>query len=131
MKTYVLMGDPTPLMRARLSGKRVYDPQKNLKMKATIDLASQHDNASLLEGPLHLDVTFFMPVAKSMSEKRKQMLYGQYHTFKSDLDNCIKYIGDICNGLIYYDDCSIAKITAKKIYDAHSRTEFTITCLNN
>lgn len=129
VKVYVIKGDPTPLMRARVSGKRIYDPQKNLKLIAGIDLASQHNNDTLLEGPLHLDVTFFMAPSKSVSLKRRNALQGQYHIFKPDTDNLIKYIGDLCNGLIYHDDCSIAKITAKKVYDLNARTEFTITCL--
>lgn len=129
MKVYVIKGDPTPLMRAGRNGKRTFDPQKNLKIMAGIDLVSQHNNEPLLEGPLHLDVTFFMAPPKSISIKRKALLCGQPHIFKCDLDNLIKFIGDVCNGIIYYDDCAIAKITAKKIYDEIPRTEFKIICM--
>jgi Holliday junction resolvase RusA-like endonuclease len=90
-KVYIIKGDPTPLMRARISGKRMYDPQKNLKLIASIDIVSQHDDAPLMEGPLHLDITFFMEPAKSISLKRRNALYGQTHIFKPDLDNLIKF----------------------------------------
>ncbi len=129
MKTYIIKGDPTPLMRAGRNGKRTFDPQKNLKLIAGIDITSQHNDAPLLEGDLHLDVTFFMEAPKSISAKRRKDLFGKYYVFKPDLDNLIKFLGDVCNGILYYDDCIIAKITAKKIYDETPRTEFTLTCM--
>ncbi len=129
MKTYVIKGDPTPLMRAGRNGKRTFDPQKSLKLIAGIDLTSQHNNAPFLEGPLHLDVTFFMEAPKSISLKRRTALYGQIYIFKPDLDNLIKFLCDVGNGILYYDDCAIAKISARKIYDEIPRTEFTLTCM--
>jgi Holliday junction resolvase RusA-like endonuclease len=126
MKIYIIPGDPTPLARPRLSHRKVYDSQKNIKLCASITLQQQVNNAPLLEGPLHLDVTFFMGIPKSISAKRRIALLTQPHIFKPDTDNLIKYICDICSGLLYYDDCIIATITAKKIYSDEPRTEFTL-----
>lgn len=127
MKVYVIPGDPIPLARPRFSNyRRVYDSQKNIKLTASIHVVSQHDDEPLLEGPLHLDITFYMPVPTSISAKRRALLYGKTHIFRPDLTNCIKFYEDICSGVLYYDDCTIAKITARKIYDEHPRTEFSL-----
>ena len=126
MKIFIIPGDPTPLARPRLSAKKIYDSQKNLKLVASLNLAQQYNNQPFLEGPLHLDVTFYMKTPLSISAKRRESLYGTHHVFKSDLDNLIKYVADICSNVLYHDDCIIAAITAKKIYDEKPRTEFTL-----
>ena len=128
-QVYIIAGDPTPLARPRLGKRKVYDPQKNLKTVASIHVANQHDGRPFLEGPLHLDVTFFMKAPESISLKRREALYGCEHIFKPDTDNLVKFISDICIGIIFYDDCSISRITARKVYDSVPRTEFVITRL--
>jgi Holliday junction resolvase RusA-like endonuclease len=66
-----------------------------------------------------------MPVAKSR-EKFKDSLMGTYHFYTPDTSNMVKYVEDVANGILYKDDCSIAKVIATKIY-GEPRTEFTIT----
>ena len=119
-KIYVLNGDPVPLARGRFSDKtkRIYDSQKTLKLLNGIALRSQHDDQPMYTGPLHLIVTFFIGIPKNS----KRLYY--HHTFKPDLDNLIKWICDISNSVLYHDDCTIAKITATKLYDTNARTEF-------
>ena len=129
MKVYVIKGDPIPLARARHVRNRIYDPQKTIKAIAAIDLASQHDKLPLLSGPLHLDAIFYMKAPESISAKRRALLYEQPHIYKPDLDNLIKFLCDISSGVIYHDDCIIASITTKKIYDENSRTEFHFTSI--
>jgi len=126
MKVFVIAGDPTPLARPRFSHKRVYDSQKNIKIVASISIKQQQGDAPLLDGALHLDVTFYMKAPVSISAKRRQLLYGTNHLFKPDLDNLIKYICDICNNVTYEDDSIISSISAHKIYDENPRTEFTL-----
>lgn len=128
-KIYIIKGDPTPLARPRMGQKRVYDPQKNLKLVASIEINLQHADAPMLEGPLHLDVIFYMKAPEGISIKRREAMHGLSHIFRPDTDNLVKFIGDVCSGIIFHDDCSIAKITAQKKYDAYPRTEFTITCM--
>jgi len=129
MKTYIIKGDPIPLARVRHVRNRIYDPQKELKAIATIDLERQHDQAPLLLGPLHLNVIFYMKPPESCSAKKRAALFNQPHIFKPDLDNLIKFICDISSGVIYHDDCAIFSITSKKIYDSNSRTEFSFTSI--
>lgn len=91
MKTYIIKGDPTPLARPRMGQKRMYDSQKNIKLIASIDIASQHNNAPLIEGPIQIDITFYMKTPESISAKRRLALHGQPHIFKPDLDNLVKF----------------------------------------
>jgi len=127
MKVYVIPGNPIPLARARLGRlNRVYDPQKNQKLMTQITLDGQHNGAELLTGPLHINITFFMPIPKSTSYKQSLKLQGVAHKIKPDLDNLCKFVLDVCsNRLLYHDDCIISRITANKIYDITPRTEFT------
>ncbi len=89
-------------------------------------IVSQHNNQPLLDGPLHLDVTFYMPIPKMRVKKIKK---GQPHLSRPDLDNLIKFVADICLNIIYKDDAIISSIHAKKIYENNARTEFKFTKL--
>lgn len=120
---YIILGNPIPLARARLTRDRVFDPQKQLKLITGINLRTQHDERPLYHGPLHLDVVFFMP--RAISNKAK----SSYHSYKPDLDNLVKWICDISTTILFDDDCIISKITASKVYDKNPRTEFTLVSL--
>ena len=124
---YVLEGDPVALARGRHVGRRVYDSQKNEKLVLGITLRNQHGDRPLYDGPLLLDVTFFMPIAKSR-EKHRAHLMDSCHFYTPDLSNLIKFVEDLSANILYHDDCLIAKIIAKKIY-GEPRTEFTLTKL--
>lgn len=127
-KKYIIQGDPVPLARPRFSprSKAIFDPQKSQKLFAQISLEQQHDNEPLFEGPVHIDMIFYMPAPKVISVKRKELLVGKYHIFTPDTDNCIKYVCDICVPIIMGNDCIVASINAVKLYDMIPRTEFTI-----
>ena len=85
-----------------------------------------HQPDLLLSGKaLLLDVTFGMEIPKS-HQKRKDQLLNTAHIFKPDLSNLIKYIEDVCTGILYADDCLISNIIARKIYVNVAHTMFTI-----
>jgi Holliday junction resolvase RusA-like endonuclease len=90
-----------------------------------LQLRQQQGNDEFLEGPLLLQATFFMAPPSSISIKRKKLMSGNYHSIRPDLDNLIKWICDISNGIIFQDDALVCEIAAKKIYDLRARTEFT------
>ena len=130
---YKIYGKPIPLKRPRTSflKKIVYDPQKDEKEDAITQLRLQHKNLPILDGPLNLNVTFFMPPPPSMSYKKKCFLYDLPHFKKPDLSNLIKYLEDVAQGIIFSDDSRITSISAKKIYAETARTEFQITRTGN
>ena len=63
-KTYVLLGNPVPLARARHANGRVYDSQKQQKFCAGILISRQHDNEPQFEGPIELEATFYFTWTK-------------------------------------------------------------------
>jgi len=126
MKVYILPGDPIPLARARVGKRSVWDSQKQLKLVAGIALLNQHGNLPQFSNSLHLDVTFYIGFPIRMGKKARDKKNGTYHVYKPDVSNLLKFIEDICTGVLYRDDSLIAVVTAKKIYDEIPRTEFTI-----
>lgn len=122
-------GEPVPLSRPRanFTEKRFYNSQRNCMTSSSIHLQSQHNTMKLYEGPLHLDITFYFPYPKNFPKSKREGI--NYKTTRCDLDNLIKFICDIGNNILWEDDAIIASISAKKVYDVRSRTEFTITSL--
>jgi len=124
MKQYLLKGDPIALARPRLHLKRVFDCQRNLKINTRIDLDRQHEGLPFFTGPIHIDVVFVIKIPDKIAVKERQHRLGRPHTFRPDLDNLIKYILDVCAGIIYKEDSIVSSITAKKIYGTEAYTQF-------
>lgn len=127
---FILDGPPIPLQRARCGRQqKVYDSQKNHKLVAGINLKNQFEQQDLLEGILKLDAIFYMPIPQKCAKKYYGTFDKNLHYKKPDLDNLIKFICDVANGIVYTDDSRIAIIQTEKRYDHNPRTEFTITLL--
>jgi Holliday junction resolvase RusA-like endonuclease len=133
--TYVISGEPVPLARPRIGGpgRFVYDSQKHTKHVIINDLRRQHGDRPLYSGPCHLEAIYYMRIPKTSIKKRDEMV-GTYHIFKPDADNLCKFTLDVASMrtindefVLLKDDCIIASISVKKIYDLIPRTEFTIT----
>lgn len=103
-----------------------YDEQKDIKADARLQLLIQKDKIKTIYGPITLDITFFMQIPESYSEKRKNALVGTLHSKRPDLSNLIKYVEDVAQGILFFDDSCITNIIATKIYDRTARTEFMI-----
>ena len=132
MRIYVIPGNPVSLKRPRFSPQtnRMYNSQRNHMLVTSIGLQSQHNNDPLFEGPLHMDVIFFMPIPSKTTKKSLDSLILKHDPTRPDLDNLIKMVADIGNGILYKDDALIASISAKKVYDINPRTEFSIQSIN-
>jgi len=124
--TYVLIGDPTPLARARMGKGRCWDSQKKTKLVHGITLKAQHGQRPAYSGPLSVSMTFFCPIPPSRERKIKP---GCPHAVKPDLDNLIKYICDVAQDILFENDSRVAQLLCKKVYSRQPRTEFTITVL--
>lgn len=129
MRVYVIPNNPISLKRPRYSSitKKMYNSQRGEMLVMSIGLQSQHDDEPLFEGPLHMDIVFYMPIPQSKSKKEQEALQGQYHISRCDLDNMIKFYCDLGNSVLYHDDSQIVSISAKKIYDKVPRVEFSIS----
>jgi len=128
-KHYIIEGNPIALARCRYARGHIYDTQKNLKLVWGITIANQHNDEPMFEGPIWMNVIFYMPIAKRCSGKLRADTIGNWHIFRPDLSNCVKLLEDCCINVLYKDDCIIAKETVEKRYDDGNgtRTEFTIS----
>lgn len=108
---------------------RVYSTQSHLK-HAILQTFKQNDDYSCLEcleEPIELKMTFHMPVPKSTPKKFLKTICGSPHHVRCDLDNMIKFYGDVFIGVLWIDDALIWKIDARKVYTLHEpRTEIEI-----
>ena len=127
---YILHGNPIPLARARVAGRKVYDSQKERKIVEMVEIEHQHDDQPQLQGPLHLDITFYMRLPQKFSRTKTSYLIDTYHYRRPDISNLIKWVEDIATGIIYKDDAQISSISSRKIYNPKPCTVFTLTPLN-
>lgn len=83
--------------------------------KAAVALAAQqaHGDAGPLEGPLRLELLFIMPRPGYLCWKTKAMP-RQWHVAKPDADNLAKSVKDALTGVLWRDDCQIARLVVGK-----------------
>jgi len=124
---YIIDGAPIPLARPRFGNGRTYDTQASQKNDCRANLVACRGRAEPLNGPIHMDVVFYMPIPKSLSSVKQKNLDQKPHHVKPDLSNLIKFIEDCANEICFGDDATISSITARKIYDDFPRTELTLT----
>ena len=136
-------GPPIPLKRPRVTKSHTYDPQAEIKEDIYWMIKSQLPHAcvptgdqfysdsqfSLFRGPVALAFTFFMPIPKSTSKKKKQELLNEIplHIKKPDLDNLIKFYCDVSTVALFYDDSQVYNINAIKLYSDEPRTIIKVT----
>ena len=136
MLNITIPGKPIAKTRPRFArrGKHVvtYNDQETEEGKVYL-LVREQVKRPPLKGPIDLWVKFFMPIPKSTSKKnREAMEYGLIrHTKRPDLDNLIKFIKDIFNGLVWKDDSQVCHIEAVKRYGKEPRTEVRIFADND
>ncbi len=124
---YVIQGDPIPLSRARIGhgSRHMFDAQKDAKRIFAIHIQRQQEEELIDTGPIHLDVVFYMKMPKIKTRNKPNKRF-QYHFYKPDLSNLLKFIEDVSNKILFNDDCQIAFITARKVYHEQPRTEFRV-----
>ncbi len=122
---YIIEGDPIPLARARHGRGKTWDSQKKEKLYIQLLLERIHGNRPLYQGPLYLEMFFYMEIPKTSSQRALTM-ENTWHYFRPDASNLLKFIEDVATGILYKDDCLISSITCHKKYSQKPRTEFTI-----
>lgn len=121
---FVIEGNPIALARPRLNESRFYDAQKHQKVSVGINLKRDYPHDYLLSTALHLDATFYMNIPRTTRHKP-----NNYHVYKPDLSNLLKWIEDCLTGVIISDDCIIASTSCHKIYSKQPKTIITLTLL--
>ena len=117
--TFTVPGAPVPKARARIV--TAAEPTPQLRPRDTRRRSPRRHSKpwgagrpSRLADGWMADLTFDIPIPKSWTRKRKELMAEEGHTQKPDLDNYVKTILDACNGVVYEDDSQITCITAMK-----------------
>lgn len=134
----VIHGKPIAKKRPRFArrGKFVvtYNDQQTEEGRALLSIREQMDNKTITAKPLVMRARFVFPRPKSHfgSGKNQDRLKESapiHHIVKPDVDNCLKFIMDICTGEVWQDDTQVFSIYAEKRYcgaNEQPRTEITL-----
>lgn len=106
-----------------------YTPERTVNYESRLALAAQQAMAgrALLDGPLEVHVSAFMPVAESKPKKwRAAALAGEIRpTKKPDWDNFGKIL-DALNLVVWVDDSQIVDGRVQKFYSDQPRMEIIV-----
>lgn len=127
----IIEGEPVAKGRPRFSVRggyiRTFTPEKTKNFEEIVGTIARLKIKKPFpkETPLRLQIKFYMPIPKSLSQKKQDALQGAWYLKKPDLDNLIKIV-DGLNCIAWEDDCQVCKIDAWKLYDKKPRTEIWI-----
>lgn len=114
--TLYIDGEPKPQPRvkaySRCGAVGVYTPDTAREWKEYIvaACAAKGITALRLDGPLWLDIAFYLPRPKSRKKEK-------YVATKPDLDNLAKAVMDaLSDAEVWRDDALVVQLTASKIY---------------
>lgn len=117
-------GKPVAKKRPRFArrGKFVmaYNDQQTEEGRFLLELKQQWSGHPI-DGPLDIEVWFFMPRPKCHfgTGKNAGILKDsapKYHTKKADIDNLLKFVFDCFNGVVWNDDTQVVGCNAVKTY---------------
>src|SRR3972149_3053602 len=98
----VAQGRPRFFRRGNFVG--TYDPGKSRDWKRTVAaqvLTALGGQSAIHEGPLALELYFYLPRPKSLSKKVR------HHVKKPDIDNLAKGAKDAMKGILYRDNSQV------------------------
>jgi len=114
---------PVPASRPRVTRWGTYYGKKYKQFKLEMgvllidsDKKNSVNPVTWLDGLISADMTFFVPMAKSWSNKKKSSKNRQFCDNNSDLDNYEKAILDSLNGIYFHDDKQIVQQSSQKIW---------------
>jgi Holliday junction resolvase RusA-like endonuclease len=122
-KEYRINIVPIAWQRALRNGNRSYDAHTKDKVSFGLYLAQQHNDEPFYDKPIHLDVTFYMPIPKLLKDKPNSL----YSVTTPSLDDLYKFFIDAIKDILISNVQVICSLTMKKVYDKEPRTELVIT----
>lgn len=146
----ILNIEPKPQTRPRFSKFGTYeDPKMKAWRRQCSQLIEQEYDGQFYDGPISVDVTFYMKaplnVSKKPTPKARAKTWDIFHRFmdeklwhamRPDIDNLVKALFDsISNagynkvdkkGIVWTDDSIVCELKAQKRYSSNPRIEFEI-----
>ena len=122
-KAYRIDIVPIACARVMRNANRSYDALTRDKVSFGLYLAQQHNDEPFFDKPVHLDVTFYMPIPKQLKERSDSV----YHFAVPFIDNLWRFFIDAIKDIVISDERVICSFSAKKVYDKEPRTELIIT----
>ena len=113
MINFFVFGDPVPQGRPRFTTKpfpMAYDPKTSKDWKKVVATHARCSKPDILEGPLHMSLSFYLKRPKSLPKKVK------HHIKKPDLDNLAKAVKDALEGICFLRDQQVVSMDLKKEY---------------
>lgn len=119
-----ILGLPLAWKAPYVSCRGAYGPRTNYIKDVREKLILGHKEG-LLEGAIEADFFFFMPIPKSASKKKRDlMMKGEIRpTSTPDRSNMLKLYEDILQSVYYENDSFIVGGRVEKWYDLQPRTE--------
>lgn len=121
---FVLVGDPTPLARMKSKKGMAWSEIKTIKRNFEASLGEQFAGRYALAVPLHLDVTFYLPLAKQPCPFKTS---GCAHAQKPPLSNLVEGLLYVVDKILFESECLVVSSNQRKVYDNILRTEFEFT----
>jgi len=118
--------EPFPQVRPRICRNGNFDPSSKKKKYLGFLIKNQWKEGVLDGIPVELILRFYMPIPKSLSKKKKELLVGTPHIKKIDIDNLVKSTMDSMIGIVYKDDSIVWKVLTEKFYSKNSGIEILI-----
>lgn len=132
--SFTLPGKPQakgrPIATGRHGRTRVYTPARTVAYEAQIAAAARAalGDDEMIDGAVEIEILVRLEPSKWVSRAaRDGMLNGSVKaTKRPDLDNVVKAIIDGCCGVIFPDDASITRISARKVYAVQAGVDVAI-----
>lgn len=127
-REYCIDLPPLSMKRPRLARGHTYYPQAKEKMAYGL-IIKQQNKDGILECPIALSLSFFMPIRKSYPRKKLLEISSNnmIHSIKPDIDNLCAFVLNCMTGVIYKDDAQIYELKASKRFDDNPRIEVAIS----
>ena len=125
IKEYVIDLAPLSWQTVGKRDKSFFDKQVLNKTVIGLHIEQQHEGDTPFINPIHVDLTFYMPIPNSLCSRKKTV----WHRTIPDLSDLQRFIFDAINkiGSIWRDDSIISSVLVQKVYDQHPRTHLVIT----
>ena len=117
-----IVGRPVAWQRVGVNRRKFFDRQAKERRSFQWKLKKGFKKPPT-KAPIALGCTFAFALPKSMSKAKRRALLGTFHEGRPDVDNLIKWIGDVGQGILWQDDKQIVKLmNVEKIWAEQDKT---------